>query len=179
MCLNTIGGIAAEQARIYRATINDRIPAAEAARLVYILREVRSSIEAETAAIATAEATARATAMPTEIHIITVPTTFTIDDEKDPTRIRPQFFLEHESQPAPLVAPVAEPEPVAQSPKSEPVDNVFQSASLRRQSQPEPASETYIETLQRRAREADGMDGTWVMKDPGVKPRFPKGPSNW
>jgi hypothetical protein len=46
VCLNSIRGVAMEQGRLYRAAINQRISSAEAARLTYILREVRCSLEA-------------------------------------------------------------------------------------------------------------------------------------
>jgi hypothetical protein len=89
--LDTLAGLRSETARIYRATINERIKSAESARLVYILREIRSSIEAEAAAKA-----AQVIATPGDVTInsSSVPTTFCID-ERDPNRIRPQLCIDH------------------------------------------------------------------------------------
>jgi hypothetical protein len=45
MKLDTVRGVAMEQGRLYRLAVNKTISTAEAARLTYILREVRCSLE--------------------------------------------------------------------------------------------------------------------------------------
>jgi hypothetical protein len=82
--LDTLAGVRSE-------IINERIKSAESARLVYILREVRSCIEVE--ALAAQAAAVEATPV-TTINVTSIPTTFCVD-EKDPNRIRPQFYIDH------------------------------------------------------------------------------------
>jgi hypothetical protein len=133
--LESLVDVRREMSRLYRGGLNGRVKPGELTRFVFTLDKIRSCLEAEGAAAATAEATAKASAMPTEICIVTVPTTFTID-ENDPTRIKPMLFIEHEAPTETIEAEaIAEPEPVIEeSIKPEPVDDggVFRSASLRR-----------------------------------------------
>ena len=46
MKLDTVRGVATEQGRLYRLAVNQTIKTSEAARLCYILREIRCSLEA-------------------------------------------------------------------------------------------------------------------------------------
>jgi hypothetical protein len=50
MPLDTIGNVRRELGRLYRASLSGKLESAEAARLAFILKEVRASIEAETEA---------------------------------------------------------------------------------------------------------------------------------
>ena len=47
MALDTLAGVRREMARLYRLTLNGRLRSEDMARLIYALREIRSSIEAE------------------------------------------------------------------------------------------------------------------------------------
>jgi hypothetical protein len=87
MALDTAGGVAMEQARIYRLAINQKIKTSEAARLVYILREVRCSLEA-------IPPDPEPICQPREIVIRSVPTGYGIDLE-NPERIVPLLAIEH------------------------------------------------------------------------------------
>jgi hypothetical protein len=48
--LNSISGVRREQARTFRAVVNGRIPSDEGARRIYMLKEVRASLESEPSA---------------------------------------------------------------------------------------------------------------------------------
>jgi hypothetical protein len=72
--LNSIKAVVSEQARVYRAMVNSVITLNEGIKLVYVLREIRSSLEAlnvETAAAVT-NAPVQPPA-PLQINIVTVP----------------------------------------------------------------------------------------------------------
>ena len=47
MVLDTLAGVRGEMARLYRLGLNGRIPSDELTRFVYVLREIRASLEAE------------------------------------------------------------------------------------------------------------------------------------
>ena len=47
MALDTLAGVRGEMARLYRLGLNGRIPSDELTRFVYVLREIRASLEAE------------------------------------------------------------------------------------------------------------------------------------
>ena len=110
--LDTVGGVAREMARLYRLAINQRIKSAEAARLVYILREVRSSLEAIPLAPAADK--------PTVVNIVSVPSGHFVKHAEElsvcgmPLTIEHRPVLENmDSAPtiAPAPAEILEPEP--------------------------------------------------------------------
>ena len=47
MALDTLVGVRAEMARIYRAGLNGKIPSDEMTRFIYALKEIRACLEAE------------------------------------------------------------------------------------------------------------------------------------
>ena len=47
MPLDTIGNVRRELGRLYRASLSGKLKSAEAARLAFILKEVRASLEVE------------------------------------------------------------------------------------------------------------------------------------
>ena len=47
MALDTLVGVRAEMARIYRAGLNGKIPSDEMTRYIYALKEIRACLEAE------------------------------------------------------------------------------------------------------------------------------------
>jgi hypothetical protein len=48
MALDTLAGVRGEMARLYRLALNGRIQSDELTRLVYVLKEIRACVEAET-----------------------------------------------------------------------------------------------------------------------------------
>jgi hypothetical protein len=48
MALDTLAGVRGEMARLYRLGLNGRIASDELTRLVYVLKEIRACLEAET-----------------------------------------------------------------------------------------------------------------------------------
>jgi hypothetical protein len=109
MKLDTIGGVAAEQGRIYRLAINQKIKTAEAARLTYILREVRCSLEAIPPT--TPDQT-------TAFGIVSVPVNHFIRTVEEVSAAGSALVIEHmpsESIPEKIdSAQTIEPEPIAQ-----------------------------------------------------------------
>jgi hypothetical protein len=92
MPLRTVGDIIAEQGRIYRLKVNQRISTNEMVAMVGVLREIRSSIESLPIEPVT---------MPsTEIVIHSVPSGFSFDVESGQTR--PFDYIEHQAIEAPL-----------------------------------------------------------------------------
>ena len=47
MALDTLAGVRAEMARLYRLALNGRIRSDEMTRFVYVLKEIRACLEAE------------------------------------------------------------------------------------------------------------------------------------
>ena len=47
MALDTLAGVRAEMARLYRLALNGRIRTDELTRLIFVLKEIRACIEAE------------------------------------------------------------------------------------------------------------------------------------
>jgi hypothetical protein len=47
MALDTLAGVRAEMARLYRLALNGRIRSDELTRLVYVLKEIRACLEGE------------------------------------------------------------------------------------------------------------------------------------
>ena len=47
MALDTLAGVRAEMARLYRLGLNGRIPSDEMTRFIYALKEIRACLEAE------------------------------------------------------------------------------------------------------------------------------------
>src|SRR5262245_26254726 len=47
MALDTLAGVRAEMARLYRLALNGRIPSDEMTRFIYALKEIRACLEAE------------------------------------------------------------------------------------------------------------------------------------
>jgi hypothetical protein len=47
MALDTLAGVRAEMARLYRLALNGRIRSDELTRLVFVLKEIRACLEAE------------------------------------------------------------------------------------------------------------------------------------
>ena len=47
MALDTLAGVRGEMARLYRLALNGRIQSDEMTRLVYVLKEIRACLEAE------------------------------------------------------------------------------------------------------------------------------------
>jgi hypothetical protein len=48
MALDTLAGVRGEMARLYRLALNGRIRSDELTRLVFVLKEIRACVEAET-----------------------------------------------------------------------------------------------------------------------------------
>jgi hypothetical protein len=79
--LDTLGAIASEQSRVYRATINGMISTADGARLTYQLKELRCTREAM--ALEAENATRKAPAVPSKVNIsiVSIPAGCFIDAE--------------------------------------------------------------------------------------------------
>jgi hypothetical protein len=78
--LNSLKAVVSEQARVYRAMVNSVITLNEGVKLVFVLREIRSSLEALNAETAAAIAYAPKPAPPAvKINILTVPSGTYVD----------------------------------------------------------------------------------------------------
>lgn len=151
--LDSLRAIRIEQARLYRAAIRGRLPSDEMTRLVYALKEIRSTLEAEIAA--------KEIEAPTpiqEVRIRSIPSTYCID-ESDPERIRPMLAIEHEAAPEPIE------QPIAQIEEPELIDEI----------EPEPALvESEMDRWRRQALESEQRGEGVVMRPPRITRRFPK-----
>jgi hypothetical protein len=72
--LDSLKGVRAEAARVYRSVINGKLPSCEGTRLVFILREIRCAIEAEIAQAAIIAAAIPPQPTQVTISIVSVPT---------------------------------------------------------------------------------------------------------
>jgi hypothetical protein len=124
-------------ARLYRLTINNKVKTADAARLVYILREVRTAIEAEPAAPPAAQ--------PTTLRLVEIPSGQYIRELSELSG-NPQLTIEHRIEPSPapeqIEREIEEAEPVVE------IEPEPELATTARQARDEPDVGVHYYSLQ-------------------------------
>jgi hypothetical protein len=158
MKLDTVRGVAMEQGRLYRLAVNKTISTAEAARLTYILREVRCSLESIPPEPVTEQT------MPT-LNIISIPMDNYI---RDAAMKSPNLVIEHIPS-EPKTPPI---EATSIVDDNLPYDNGIDIKEVQPEPEPAPILETINTAPERPMMQKPG--GGWVPIPPRSSLRPPR-----